>query len=252
MKKIHSFLGILFLILLIASPAVLAESVDLSAMTIEELLILRDSIDNVLEEKGHRVYFDIERGAKSEEVSRIQERLTALGYYSGNITGKFDSETQKAFKFFEKANGLKNDGMASRADQIALFSENALAKSTPVPSAAPESAIAATPRPQHDVSFDYEQCLRFPDEAWGSAFQLKGRVEQVLGSREEGFQIRFAVLGSTDEIIYVFLPNDPGYNILEDDWLVLQLTMTGTVTYESIWGQEITIPSAVSSEVILQ
>jgi peptidoglycan hydrolase-like protein with peptidoglycan-binding domain len=93
-------------------------------MTIEELLILRDSIDNVLEEKGHRVYFDIERGAKSEEVSRIQERLTALGYYSGNITGKFDSETQKAFKFFEKANGLKNDGMASRADQIALYTGN--------------------------------------------------------------------------------------------------------------------------------
>lgn len=103
-------------------------SANLFEMTVEELLNLRNEIDVVLEEKGHEVYFDIERGTKGEEVSAIQERLVELGYYTGKITGKYDSETQKAFKIFEKANGLESDSLASRSDQIVLFDEAAIPK----------------------------------------------------------------------------------------------------------------------------
>jgi len=218
-----------------------AELMDLSEMTIEELLVLRDNIDAMLEEKGHHVYFDIERGDKGEDVSRIQEQLTTLGFYSGKITGKFDSQTQKAFKSFEKVNGLENDGIASRADQIVLFGADVLAKVSPTPAPTPLISPAPTAdRLEHDVSFDYEDCLRYPEKYMGSAYQLKGKVEQTIGSREDGFQLRFSVLGSSNEIIFVSIAEDPGYNILEGDWLILDLIMSGTATYESIWGKEIT------------
>lgn len=225
----------------------------LSEMTIEELLALRDQIDAALAEKGYVVYFDIERGAKGEAVSNIQQRLTELGYYSGKISGKFDTETQKAFKAFEKANSLESDGMASRADQVVLFSENAAPKLSPTAQPSPTPAPKGRDsRSEHDVDFDYESCMRYPDDHIGEPFKLKGRVEQTLGSRTDGFEIRFSVLGNTDEIIYVYINDDPGYNILENDWLIIDVTMAGTVTYESIWGKEVTIPSAVATSVELR
>lgn len=60
---------------------------NVSEMSVEELLALRDQIDVLLKEKGYSIYFDIERGSKGEEVSAIQQRLFELGFYSGKITG---------------------------------------------------------------------------------------------------------------------------------------------------------------------
>lgn len=229
-------------------------SPDISGMSIEELLNLRDEIDALLEEMGHTVYFDIERGSKGEEVSAIQERLSELGFYSGKTTGKYDSETQKAFKAFEKANGLENDGLASREDQIVLFGETAFAKATAEPKAEATAVLQKNGenKVEHDVTFDYEHCMRYPDEHIGETYKIKGKVEQTLGNRLEGFQIRFSVLGNSEEIIYVYISEDPGYNVLENDWLIIDLMMSGTITYESIWGQEITIPSALALDVTLQ
>lgn len=101
---------------------------DISTLTVEELLQLQNAITMRLEQLGYVGRVDIERGAKGEQVSAIQEKLTVLGYYDGRITGKFDNETQKAFKAFEKANGLINDGTASRQDQVVLFSDVAVGR----------------------------------------------------------------------------------------------------------------------------
>lgn len=254
MRKLAFALSVLFIIGALFSIAVSEDSMlDLSVMTVEELLALREQIDATLEDKGYVVYFDIERGTKGEEVSNIQQRLTALGFYSGKISGKFDSETQKAFKAFEKANALKSDGIASRDDQIVLFSESAMAKiiSTPQPMATPISE-GRNGNNEHDVDFDYEQCMRYPDAHIGETYTLKGKVEQTLGNRSDGFQLRFSVLGNSTEIIYVYVKDDPGYNILENDWLIIDITMTGTVTYESVWGREVTIPSAVATSIELR
>ena len=228
-------------------------TLNLSNMTIEELLALREQVNIMLEEKGYVVYFDIERGTKGEDVLNIQQKLTELGYYSGKISGKFDTETQKAFKAFEKANDLQNDGIASREDQIVLFSESAVPKVVPTS----QPAIEATTKErdsssEHDADFDYEDCMRYSDKHIGETYKLKGKVEQTIGSRTDGFRVRFSVLGNSEEIIYVYINDDPGYNILENDWLIINLTMTGTVTYESIWGKEVTIPSAVATNVELK
>lgn len=134
--------------------------IDISELTVDELLLLQDAIKVRLEEMGHETYYDIERGAKGEEVSAIQEKLAELGYYTGKITGKYDSETQKAFKFFEKANDLSNDGVASREDQIVLFGELVVSKSMPAPSTSSttkpsddkKDSISAVPEFQVEIS----------------------------------------------------------------------------------------------------
>lgn len=95
-------------------------------MSVDELLELRSEINLLLHGKGYQVYFDIERGAKGAEVGSIQARLQELGFYNGLESGKYDTETIVAFKMFEKANGLKNDGIASAIDQAVLFGKDAV------------------------------------------------------------------------------------------------------------------------------
>lgn len=223
---------------------------DLTTLTIDELLNLREMINDELVMKGFILYFDIERGSKGEEVSNIQDKLKELGFYTGLMSGKFDTETQKAFKRFEKANGLESDGMASREDQLALFSAKVPNPQTPVP------VIVATADPMKDIyaqygSFDYSDCLRYPEKHLGEKVVLKGNVLQVLGSRNSGFQIRLSTSGN-DDVVYLIVNSDPGYNIIEKDRLTVYGTMQKTITYESTWKVEITIPSANADYIILR
>ena len=72
-------------------------------------------------------YQDISHGNSGDNVVRLQERLAELGYYAGRINGKYDTETQKAVKRFQKDNGLGVDRTATGAFQAFLYSEEAQA-----------------------------------------------------------------------------------------------------------------------------
>ncbi len=50
-------------------------------------------------------------GSFGEDVEIIQEILFALGYYNGDITGNFDTNTMEAVKAFQEDNGLVPDGI---------------------------------------------------------------------------------------------------------------------------------------------
>jgi hypothetical protein len=147
-------------------------------------------------------------------------------------------------------NDLDNDGVASKADQLTLYSSKALAQSTP--SQKPTTTIT----PQEDAfvaykSFDYMDCSRYPEKHFGEKIVLKGTVLQVLGNRSEGFQIRLATSGS-DDVVYVYINSDPGYNIIVDDRLTVYATMYNTITYESTWKVEVTIPAAIAEIIVLR
>ncbi|MGN0996977.1 MAG: peptidoglycan-binding protein, partial [Candidatus Ventricola sp.] len=53
-------------------------------------------------------------GAKGDAVRTLQERLDALGYYDGSITGSFGRLTQDAVFRFQRENNLSADGIAGR------------------------------------------------------------------------------------------------------------------------------------------
>lgn len=51
-------------------------------------------------------------GSTGDKVIALQQDLTALGYYYGDISGHYGSLTQAAVKKFQKAKGISQDGIA--------------------------------------------------------------------------------------------------------------------------------------------
>ena len=61
-------------------------------------------------------------GSTGAAVSALQQKLTTLGYYYGDVTGHYGNLTQQAVKKFQKAKGLTQDGVASTATLNAITS----------------------------------------------------------------------------------------------------------------------------------
>lgn len=53
-------------------------------------------------------------GFRGEEVTKIQTRLKSWGYFSGEVTGYYGSQTTEAVKRFQQKHGLSATGVADR------------------------------------------------------------------------------------------------------------------------------------------
>lgn len=51
-------------------------------------------------------------GSSGSEVTQIQTKLKRWGYYTGSIDGIYGSKTVEAVKYFQRKNGLTQDGIA--------------------------------------------------------------------------------------------------------------------------------------------
>ena len=51
-------------------------------------------------------------GSRGTEVTQIQTKLKRWGYYNGSIDGIYGSQTLAAVKYFQRKNGLTQDGIA--------------------------------------------------------------------------------------------------------------------------------------------
>ena len=92
------------------------------------------------------------RGDKGSRVIELQMRLSALGYYAGEIDGDFGGGTERAVKAFQAANGLETDGYVGEATEALLYSTAAAAaQATPAPTDTP--AAARTPAPTSTAAF---------------------------------------------------------------------------------------------------
>ena len=61
-------------------------------------------------------------GSTGSDVRALQENLTTLGYYYGDITGHYGTMTQAAVQKFQKARGLTQDGVAGSKTVEAIAS----------------------------------------------------------------------------------------------------------------------------------
>ncbi len=67
-------------------------------------------------------YATLRKGNSGSRVVVLQQRLIALGYLKGSADGKFGAQTRQAVISFQKANGLKADGLAGKKTLLALES----------------------------------------------------------------------------------------------------------------------------------
>lgn len=68
----------------------------------------------------------LEQKVDPEKVKKIQQQLTALKEYKGDINGKLDQVTINAYEAFQRSNGLYPDGMLN--DKTLKLLDEAAAK----------------------------------------------------------------------------------------------------------------------------
>ena len=70
-------------------------------------------------------YVSLQKGSKGDEVTKLQTRLSDLGYLTGKIDGEYGNQTKTAVQKFQEKAGLKADGIAGVETQALLYSDDA-------------------------------------------------------------------------------------------------------------------------------
>lgn len=83
-------------------------------------MVLMDENSQVIEEEVS-VAREMAFGDEGDDVAELQQKLTDLSYYSGNISGRYREGTRAAIKEFQQDFGLEVTGKADQATQNALF-----------------------------------------------------------------------------------------------------------------------------------
>lgn len=73
-------------------------------------------------------YRTLRYGSGGDDVKELQTRLTALGYYTGKISGNYLEGSTNGIKLFQKNNDLEVTGIADPRTQEVLYSFEAVAK----------------------------------------------------------------------------------------------------------------------------
>ncbi|WP_013322318.1 glycoside hydrolase family 10 protein [Gloeothece verrucosa] len=77
----------------------------------EELNVNAQSLAQFLQAKNYAEQIFISAGMRGDDVQEIQRLLQNRGFYRGKLNGNFGFRTKAAVTAFQKANGLKNDGI---------------------------------------------------------------------------------------------------------------------------------------------
>ena len=188
-------------------------------------------------ETTESVYVDLTRADKGDAVVLLQQRLAELGYYSGQAHGKYDSQTQKAVKMFEKANGLRNDGAASAEDQAVLYSDTAIAAGAAASPATAEPSATLPPEASEYEPLDYTLYMANPTHYYQKKLWMTGNVQQIKAIDETE---SIVLLRSGSD--YICLSVSPDAAPAEDALITAYAVMEGTVTYTNMLNQPRTVP----------
>ncbi|MGA9380181.1 MAG: peptidoglycan-binding protein [Phormidium sp.] len=82
---------------------------------------ITNSSDKPLTNRRTVIQASLQQGDRGQEVKVLQQRLQALGYYSGNTTGNFGPLTKEAVTRFQKQAGLTANGIVDSSTKAALL-----------------------------------------------------------------------------------------------------------------------------------
>ena len=91
----------------------------------------------------------------------------------------------------------------------------------------------------------FRSLARRPENYNGTYAKFSGTVAQVIGSRTgDYYQIRLAVDNNYDQIIFAEFIHKPDYNLLDGDQVTVYVHLAGEYTYNTVWGNTLTVPLA--------
>ena len=98
------------------------------------------------------VYKTIQVRDSGEDVTQLQRRLADLGYYAGDIDGRFGNQTRAAVEQFQYNNGLTADGIAGKRTLTVLYESKDVVASTAEPVIPTPTKLIITPRPRLETT----------------------------------------------------------------------------------------------------
>lgn len=237
------WIAMVMVCLLVLGQVALADIPDVSTLSDEELVQL---MQNIQEEQEKRAPTDesepaepaeitLQKGDKSEDVRKMQNRLIELNYLAGGADGDFGGKTEAAVKTFQQECGLKVNGIADPETLNALYADDA-------------------PKAKVYNSLNYNEIARDPNTYKGQYYTFSGKVLQVMEGSDYGGTtttvMRIATKGNYDNVVYVTYerPNEDK-RILEDDRVTVYGESVGLYTYTSTMGKSITLPE-FTAEVV--
>lgn len=103
----------------------------------------------------------------------------------------------------------------------------------------------------YDTGITYSQLARNPDDYKDGKVKFKGKVLQIMeDSKHDYIQMRFAVDGNYDEVLYCEYQKDiVSQRILEDDIITIYGVSYGLYTYKTAIGSQKTIPGVIINKI---
>lgn len=184
---------------------------------------------------------EAEAKQKEEENQKVAEEAvnTIWNYTDGTLMEGVSREMYQ--EALEKVQVLTNKDKKAELMEVMQAADAALAQL--------EQAAAEEEAQGYETGVTYDQLARTPDDYIGKKIKFSGKVVQVLEGDSE-IQIRLAVDRDYDNILFCAYDSDiVSARVLEDDIITVYGVSTGTITYKSTMGGQITIPSALIQKI---
>ena len=134
----------------------------------------------------------LRKGSKGSEVTRLQNALKALGYYSLKVDGIYGKGTVAAVKAYQKAAGLKTDGIAGPQTQGKLYADGTASAQETAPAAAPVASAATQASPDKlKLGDSGEAVTQLQNRLWYLGFYTgsrSGSFDAATRSAVQAFQ----------------------------------------------------------------
>lgn len=99
-------------------------------VTLNDSSVIEGNFQSARDQEEQTEYRSLSLGNTGIAVQALQLRLKDLGYFTGDVSGLFDSETEAAVKRFEQTYGTMQTGVATAKLQLKLFAASAPAYGT--------------------------------------------------------------------------------------------------------------------------
>ena len=99
-------------------------------VTLNDVSVIEGDFQSAREQVEHTEYRSLSLGNTGIAVQALQLRLRDLGYFTGDVSGLFDADTEAAVKRFEQTYGTMQTGVATAKLQLKLFASTAPAYGT--------------------------------------------------------------------------------------------------------------------------